>query len=285
MDTHVAVLILWWERRWTSERRPDDGFFGEPLRDCIGRWQGDFACGVAYELQQSEGQWFETPIYTFQGQQDGASPTGPLTFDTEGNLYGTTTGGGTFSAGGVFQLAPPTMQGQIWTESTLHSFGSVINDGLNPMAGVTLGPRGTLVGTTYQGGAFGAGTVFGLAPPLNSGGQWGYKVLYSFGGVPGDGGFPSSGLTLVTSSNGTTAYGTTSVGGSSNIGTVFQLNQSGPGTWSEAPVYSFTGGRDGGVPLAGLLLENFALYGTTSIGGISNTNCPFGCGTIFRLAH
>jgi len=253
---------------------------------------GRVQCGAIYEVSQSGGQWLLQDLYVFEGGEDGAAPIGSVTFDSQGNLYGTTTSAAAFGFGGVFRLSPPSMQGQLWTETTLHSFGSVPNDGTTPTAGVTLGPDGTLVGTTYEGGftggncgSVGCGTVFGLAPPSSPGGQWGYRVLYSFGAVPGDAERPYSGLSLLTSKSGTVAYGTTIYGGSSGQGTVFELIQSSPGVWTETPVYSFSGGRDGGQPVAGVLLQGNALYGTTVEGGVSYKNCPFGCGTVFRLSH
>jgi len=265
---------------------------------------GRVQCGAIYEVSQSGGQWLLQDLYVFEGGEDGAAPIGSVTFDSQGNLYGTTTSAAAFGFGGVFRLSPPSMQGQLWTETTppplqgqpwtettLHSFGSVSNDGTSPKAGVSVGPNGTLVGTTSEGGiksdscVLGCGTVFGLIPPSTSGGQWGYKILYSFRATSTDGALPYSNLTLLSSKSGTVAYGTTFTGGAFNAGTIFEVTQSGPGTWTETPIYNFTGGRDGGYPMSGLLLNGPALYGTTFSGGIDNKNCASGCGTVFRLSR
>ncbi len=110
-------------------------------------------------------------------------------------------------------------------------------------------------------------------------------MLYSFGANSNDGMFPYSNLTLLTSKAGAVGYGTTMGGGTSNAGTVFQLTPSTPGNWTEVPVYNFSGGKDGGLPMAGLLLNGSAFYGTTSSGGIKNASCPNGCGAAFRLSQ
>jgi uncharacterized repeat protein (TIGR03803 family) len=81
-------------------------------------------------------------------------------------------------------------------------------------------------------------------------------------------------------------YGTTSVGGFYGYGTVFELTPSSDGTWAETTLYAFTGGSDGGTPMAGLVFDgdgNF--YGTTESGGGGpcDTLVPSGCGTVFKL--
>jgi uncharacterized repeat protein (TIGR03803 family) len=86
--------------------------------------------------------------------------------DATGNLYGTTTGGGTSTlcsngCGTVFKLTPGT--GGTWTEKLLNSFGRS-KDGQYPYAGVILDAAGNLYGTTSGGGAYGYGTVFEITP-------------------------------------------------------------------------------------------------------------------------
>ncbi len=247
---------------------------------------GNFDAGVAFEMTQTQGQWFQIVLYVFTGgADDGSFPAGRLIFDPKGNLYGTTSSGGQMGEGVAFELSPPRVANATWVETVLHSFGQTTDDGTQPMAALALGPNGTLVGTTSMGGTAQKGTVFGLSPPGSGGGGWGYKVIYSFGVTPGDGANPYSSLTLITSKTGPVAYGTSSAGGNFNAGTVFQLTPSTPGSWAETPVYSFTGGRDGGAPEAGLLLNGYALYGTTLYGGIKNSNCMSGCGAAFRLSR
>src|SRR5271156_763778 len=99
------------------------------------------------------------------------------------------------------------------------------NDGSTPYDGLTLDTSGNLYGTTTAGGASGNGTVFKLAK--NSDGSWTESVLYSFAGGT-DGATPYAGVTFDASGN---LYGTTTAGGASSAGTVFQLANSN-GTWT-----------------------------------------------------
>lgn len=168
------------------------------------------------------------------------------------------------------------------TEQVLLSFN--YGGGTHPHAGLILDASGNLYGTTYTDGTYGAGTVFELLP--GGGGQWGFEALYNFCAVTGcfDGGLSESSLIFDAAGN---LYGTTSQGGNSDgcghgCGTVFKLTNSG-GLWTETVLYSFSGGSDGGIPIAGLVFDAAGnLYGTTSAGG-NSTYCAGGCGVIFRL--
>jgi uncharacterized repeat protein (TIGR03803 family) len=236
---------------------------------------GEFGAGLIYELSYVDGNWFQFVLYTFTNSaNDGGMPKSPLVFDSRGNLYGTTSTSGLYNGGVAFELSPPAAPGGFWTITALHDFGATSTDGAQPLAGLTLGPNGTLVGTTSRGGTFDSGTIFGLVPPSSAGANWGYGVLYSFAG--GDGAFPAAGLAFAAPG---LLFGTTSSGGTSGNGTVFQLSKAAGGKLTETALYSFTGGKDGGAPLADLLLHNGALYGTTANGGYKNN------GVAFRLRH
>src|ERR1039457_2655108 len=110
----------------------------------------------------------ESVLYTFcslgapQYCYDGAQPTGNLVLDSHGNLYGTTTWGGSEVAGGtVFKITPHG------TETVLYGFDGAGGgtDGYNPyFAGVVFDKAGNLYGTTDLGGADRAGSVFQLTP-------------------------------------------------------------------------------------------------------------------------
>ena len=149
--------------------------------------------------------WSESVLYTFQGgSSDGSKPIG-INFDQAGNIYGTTSGGGSNANGTAYEL---THSGSGWTESLLHSFGSYYPDGLVPYRSVmTFDNAGNLYGTTYLGGAANAGAVFQLTP---SGSGWTETLIYNFQGN-GDGRFPYSGLIIDQSGN---LYGTTTDAGS-----------------------------------------------------------------------
>jgi uncharacterized repeat protein (TIGR03803 family) len=105
------------------------------------------------------------------------------------------------------------------------------------------------------------------------------SVLYRFKGGS-DGATPSASLVEDSAHN---LYGTTTSGGTSNLGTVFEVSP--PGTaWTESVLYNFAGGNDGANPYGNLIFDKAGnLYGTTVAGGTS-ANCTGGCGTIFELS-
>ena len=106
---------------------------------------------------------------------------------------------------------------------------------------------------------------------LNASGQ--ETVVYSFTGGD-DGGNPVSGVTLDTNGN---IYGTTKLGGRAKDGVVYKLNASG----QETVLHTFTGGADGGNPIAGLLRDSTGdLYGTTYAGGAGT---GYGYGVVYKL--
>jgi uncharacterized repeat protein (TIGR03803 family) len=156
-----------------------------------------------------------TTLYSFCSQShctDGNFPYAGLVQGTDGNFYGTTTGGG-LGAGTVFKI---TTGGGL---TTLHNFCSRTNcaDGELPYAGLVQGTDGNFYGTTYQGGASGncigrCGTVF----KITAGGK--LTTLLSFAGTDGE--FPDGGLFQATNGK---FYGTTYEGGADGYGTVFSL--------------------------------------------------------------
>jgi uncharacterized repeat protein (TIGR03803 family) len=118
--------------------------------------------------------WTEGIPYNFSGGADGSGTINVSAFDQEGNLYGTSTGGGQFGAGTVFKLTP---SGEGWTESILYSFTGR-NDAFDVSAPtqVLLGNDGNLYGVA-QGGEYSSGVVFQLTP---SGDHWTESILHSF---------------------------------------------------------------------------------------------------------
>ena len=93
-------------------------------------------------------------LYTFTGDPvDGQAPHAGLVLDQQGNLFGTTSGGGPSNCGTVFKVTPTGV------ETVLHAFSGG-PDGFSPLASLVLDANGHLYGTTIYGGAFGAGTVF-----------------------------------------------------------------------------------------------------------------------------
>jgi uncharacterized repeat protein (TIGR03803 family) len=180
----------------------------------FGGYEGN---GTVYRIARtSTGHWQETVLYEFQAlsSTDGRVPTGNLTFDAKGNLYGTTTGGGTSGLGTVFELSRPT-SGSVWSETLLHQFAQ-FNDGSIPAAGVVFDSAGNLWGTTLDSYNYN-GSVYELSPV--SGGSWNESIFY-FDVL--DGGAPTAGLIFDSAGN---LYGTTTEGGDvgAGYGVVFQI--------------------------------------------------------------
>lgn len=213
--------------------------------------------GTVYKLTPSgEGQWAETILYTFMGGNDGGAPLG-LVFDTSGNLYGTTYGGGTYDCGTVFELVP---SGSGWTKSTIYNFNPGVGDGCHSFAGLTFDGSNHFFGTNYYGGVNGGGTAFELSP--NGQGGWTEAVIYSFSDHTGNG--LEGGLTLDTAGN---LYGTMFLGGNGGLGEVFKLAPSG-GNWQYTDLHDFNGQDDGLEPSGSLAIDaNGNVYGVSSQGG------------------
>ena len=116
-----------------------------------------FGCGTIFKLTPS-GK--ETVLYRFTGTPDGSNPYASVAFDAQGNLYGTTAGGGANDQGTVFELTPSG------NETALYSFCAQTNctDGAFPQAGVSLDAQGNLYGTTILGGTKNDGTIFKVTP-------------------------------------------------------------------------------------------------------------------------
>ncbi len=259
--------------------------YGSLISDSAGNlygvtlYGGDFGGGTAFELSPNgSGGWTEKKLHNFGNGSDGANPAASLIFDATGNLYGTTSGGGAYGVGTVFELSPT--QGGGWTERKLHNFKNDGVDGAYPESSLIFDAPGNLYGTTEEGGNFNAGTVFELLP--SQGGNWTEKKLHSFRNDGSDGIRPYAGLIFDPAGN---LYGTTVYGGSYAGGTAFVLTPAGNGSWTERKLHNFGSSDSDGVnPYAGLILDGEGnLYGTTFAGG----NYPCGdsaCGTVFELS-
>jgi uncharacterized repeat protein (TIGR03803 family) len=258
-------------------------------------------CGVVYELSPTtSGPWSETVLYSFQGGDDGGTPESQMVFDSAGNLYGTTEGGGSgfcglgAPCGVVFELSP-TASGP-WTETVLYSFTSE-SDGMEPQGPLVMDADGNLFGTTPIGGSvgnncgypyYGCGTVFKI---FHATWGWGKTTLYTFlGGT--DGAAPRGGVTLESTGH---LYGTAEQGGNPNgcvnnqnpgCGVVFELRRAaGGGIWAQQVIATFepdadgNPGNTGGSPAGSLVFDSAGnIYGTVSQGGVR------GSGVVFKLS-
>ena len=135
----------------------------------LGGASGD---GTVFQLTPptSTSGWKESVLYSFTGGLDGAAPLSTVILDQLGNLYGTTTRGGSSSCrpgqgcGSVYKLALPATSGGAWTETTLHDFTGG-RDGVQPEFGRLTPAKGAFFGTTALGGSpSGFGTVFSVRP-------------------------------------------------------------------------------------------------------------------------
>ena len=216
----------------------------------------------------------KTTIYNFQGGIDGGIPEAGLTADTDGVLYGVSSGGPSGS-GLVYKVTPPAAGSTQWTKTTLYAFRGGVDGGF-PQAGLVFDSDGALYGATREGGAFGAGTLFKLSRPLTAGAPWTKTTLYSFRGGA-DGARPLAGLAMDTDG---VLYGVANQGGARGAGAVFMLSPPAIGStvWTKTTIYSFGGGEDGVNPYGGVVLDTSgALYGTTAFGGHR------GGGTVYRI--
>jgi uncharacterized repeat protein (TIGR03803 family) len=246
--------------------------------------------GTVFELTPSgSGTWTESVLYSFCSLaecSDGASPADGLIFDQSGNLYSTTRYGGaksecTGGCGTAFELTPNG--GGTWTESVLYSFCSLPGcpDGKIPSAGLIFDTLGNLYGTTVDGGAYSAGSVFTLQPNQNGG--WTESVLYNFCTLTNcdDGAGPGGGLTFDATGN---LYGVTDE--LSNGQTAFKLTPN-QGAWNESVLYRFCSLKkcsDGSEPVGAVILDSKGnVYGATETGGAGKGCGTEGCGVLYEL--
>lgn len=256
-------------------------------------------------------------VHTFAGPpNDGSYPYNPVSFASNGAMYGATNLGGTANAGTIFEIA------QGGAETLLHSFDGG-SGGSDPNAGVTIDPAtGDVYGSTTFGGSNGCRNGCGVLYRLAAAGS--YSVLHTFNNGT-DGEYPVG--TLVRDKHGN-FYGIATAGGPNNAGTVFRYgakgafqvlhtfvgtdgfspqgslvldkagnlygvtNQGGTGNYGTvyklstdgknfSVLYNFTGGTDGGYPAGGLARDKAgSLYGTTDLAG--NGQDPNG--TVFELS-
>ena len=211
-------------------------------------------------------------VYAFSGKP-AANPVSGLVADASGNLYGTTPTNNGLCCGTVFKMTPQPGGG--WLFRVIYEFHS--SDGSKPN-GLIIDSVGRLYGTTYEGGAYGFGTVFVLYPTKDG---WVERVLHSFGNLP-DFQLPQSSLTMSAAGD---LYGTAAAGGKNTTycpygcGGVFKLSRSGS-QFYETEIYNFTGLSDGSAPESNVIFDAAGnLYGTASESFLLGN-----WGTVFQLS-
>lgn len=242
-------------------------YYGGPYAS--GPWSG---YGVVFELNPEAGNgcsagsnsgngWCETLLYSFRSTPDGSFPFSGIIWDSHGNLYGTTDGGGS-GTGTVYELSPNGGGG--WHEQVIYNrggYGGLTMDSANNLYGVDDAEDGH---------------VFELSP--NASGGWNATILHTFKGGPNDGATPEGTPILDSSGN---IYGTTIGGGPTGAGTVWKLTPVAWGQYTEQILHTFLWSY-GSTPYAGIVLDSSAnIYSTTGIG--VKSPCYDGCGTVFEL--
>jgi uncharacterized repeat protein (TIGR03803 family) len=175
-----------------------------------------FGCGTIYKLSPGSGNWEETVLKTFEGNDEGAYPHSGLTLGAHGVLYGDISNSGSNGTGSIFKLTPET--GGHFTFSTIYNFD--LEFGAAPSASLLLSGD-VLYGTLYFGGSdnhicpLGCGGVF----HVTTGGT--DYTFFAFG-APTNGANPTGTVILDSAGN---LYGTTTIGGTDDEGTAFELKQ------------------------------------------------------------
>ncbi len=229
-------------------------------------------CGVIFKLTNNGGSWTQSVIHAFTGAGDGSGPGSPVSFDTRGNLYGTTPTGGANNMGTVYRMTPDGSGG--WKFRVIHTFTGGADGGGGSAGRLLIDAAGNLYGVCTVGGVNGFGTVFKIS---SSQGAWSLTTLYAFQDSP-DGALPYGSVVFDKLGN---LYGTTYYAGVNDLGTVYKLTHSN-GAWTESVLYSFKGGTDGASPISSLVADSAGnFYGTTSDGGASNCSC----GVIFKMSR
>ncbi len=227
---------------------------------------GAYGHGTVFELMpQTTGSWTEIVLHSFNNNsKDGFYPVAGVIFDGKGDIYGTTSAGGSLGGGVVFELTPE--RGGRWSEKLLHSFD--VADKVAGPNGLAFGGNGKLYGITIDY----YGSVFELTP--KAGGVWSERVLHIFTGGS-DGGGPTG---LIVDAAGD-LYGTGATGGVYyDAGVVFEFVVKAGGGFTEKVLHDFPAHR--GQPMGGVTFDSAGnLYGTLSRGG------PEAEGAVFELTQ
>lgn len=250
------------------------------ITDTAGDLYGEFGNGTTggiSELSPTPSAWVYTNLYEFcpsgSDCRDGITPLAPFSWDSNGNLYGTTYDGGypypKCYCGVAFQMT--TNGDGTWTYHVLHRFTDG-NDGGHPYGSLTVDASGPAYGTTTYGGPHGNGNVFKL---VQAGRRWNLTVLYGFPN-PDNGFAPGNDLAFDKAGNLYGTAGTPACNG--GCGVIFKLSPQKNGTWSYSVLHRFDM-TDGNYP-NGLTMDSEGnLFGTTTGGG------KYGYGVVFEITR
>jgi uncharacterized repeat protein (TIGR03803 family) len=196
---------------------------------------------------------------------DGWSPNGDLVQAPNGKLYGTTSAGGLFVQGTIFEFDPITsIHKKRFNFGNTDPTGTLHNSGKFPLSGFVVGSNGLLYATVQSGGGPSDGVLFKFDPSVLSGG----KIMNFSASSTGQ--FPMG--RLIQANNGK-LYGTTSSGGANNNGIIFEYDLSNSAFTKK---FDFSASTSGANPLSSLAQSsNGKLYGITSAGGTNGKGVLF----------
>jgi uncharacterized repeat protein (TIGR03803 family) len=221
---------------------------------------GSFSAGVLFEYDPVTNTY--TKKFDFNST-DGVYPLGSLSLSSNGKFYGTTSEGGTFNSGVLFEYDPTTN-----TYTKKLDLGPLSIS--NPKSTLVSGNNGKLYGLSYSGGSGlngGQGVLFEYDPTTN-----GLTIKFDFGGVI-NGTYPEGSLALA--SNGK-FYGMTSLGGTLGNGVLFEYDPATSTFTKKLDFNGIVGTANGSRPFESLALAgNGKFYGMTSMGGTSNFGVMF----------
>ncbi len=311
----------------TSGGAPLAGLIADAKGDLFGTASGGGAsnAGTVFEIAKTAGGYASTPttLVSFDAGDGtfphGADPTGGLIADADGDLFGTTDGGGAKEDGTVFEIKK-TAGGYASTPTTLVTFNGA--DGALPQGSLIADAKGDLFGATRRGGVNDGGTIFEIvktaagyaSTPITLASEIGLAVgsliadangdLFGTTEFSGPGGFGTifelvktptgyarTPITLanIGSSDGLIAdangdlFGTNQTIGASGEGSVFEIVRTAAGYASTPTLLASFDSADGRNPVAGLIADaNGDLFGTTPSGGPS---FELNGGTVFEITN
>lgn len=213
--------------------------------------------GVLYDFDPATGNY--NKVVDFDGTSNGSKASGTLLLATNNFLYGTTTNGGNNNEGIFFSLDPST---NVFTK--IIDFNST-STGAIPNGSPIQAANGKIYGTTNQGGVNNKGVIYEYDIISNT-----LNPVFDFNTATGE--LPLAGL--LKAQNGL-LYGTTTAGGDSSSGVLFQFD---PNTNTYTLLENFHNFSTGRAP-ATVLTEgvNNKLYGTCRL------SAPGGYGTFYEF--
>lgn len=277
--TYASTPATLFDFDWSHGADPEAGLIANSNGDLLGTTNagGSGGLGTAFQLSYdaTAGSYSSTPnaLLNF-ASSNGAQPEAGLIADSNGNLFGTTYAGGS-GGGTVFEIPYDTSTGSYGEPVTLVSFDGP--NGSHPEASLSLDANRNLIGTTFQGGANGQGTVFEIPYDASTSSYSGStNSLIDFNGSNGS--YPQAGL--VADGNGN-LFGTTYSGGATGQGTVFEIPYDATtSSYGTATTLVSFNGTNGWHPEASLIIDaNGSLFGTTAGSGSSSY------GTVFEIPY